>query len=153
MTGEEKLNEFLNAIDEWISSKGVLEIQKNEDVEKILNLRSEDINALSSKECLTYAYELYAYSDYIESVKAKEKIILEWANSSIWYIISRSLDNYGTSYTKWQQKYYSAISENPLASSILKLKNHAEARVSSIDGKSSKTQKMADTLTNLAKIK
>jgi len=153
MTGEEKLNEFLNAIDEWISSKGVLEIKKNEDVEKILNLKSEDINALSSKECLTYAYELYAYSDYIESVKAKEKIILEWANSSIWYIISRSLDNYGTSYTKWQQKYYSAISENPLASSILKLKNHAEARVSSIDGKSSKIQKMADTLTNLAKIK
>lgn len=153
MTGEEKLTEFLNAIDEWTSSKGVPEIQKNEDVEKILNLRSEDINALTSKECLAYAYELYAYSDYIESVKAKEKIILEWANSSIWYIISRSLDNYGTSYTKWQQKYYSAISENPLASSILKLKNHAEARVSSIDGKSAKIQKMADTLTNLAKIK
>ena len=51
------------------------------------------------------------------------------------------MQNYGTQYTKWQEKYYSAIKENPLASEILKVKNHAEARVKMLDGKANRIQK------------
>jgi hypothetical protein len=153
MSGQKKLDEFLDAIEEWTSCKNLPSIEPTEGIDDILNMNSADLNSLSSKECLGYAYELYGYSEYLESVKAKEKIVLEWANSSIWYIISQSLDSYGTSYTKWEQKYYSAVKENPLASEILKIKKHAEARVSILDGKSSKIQKMADTLNNLSRVK
>lgn len=153
MSGQERLNEFLQAVDEWISCKGLPEIKPNEQAETILNMKSQDLNSLSAKECLGYAYELYAHSEYLESIKAKEKIVLEWSNSSIWYIIAPSLDSYGTGYTKWEQKYYSAIKENPLASEILKIKKHAESRLSMIESKSFKVQKMADTLSNLSKVK
>jgi hypothetical protein len=153
MSGQERLNEFLQAIDEWISCKNLPNIEPVKDIEDILNMGSADLNALSSRECLGYAYELYAYAEYLESIKAKEKIVLEWADSSIWYIISQSLDDYGGSYTKWEQKYYSAVKENPLASEILKIKKHAESRVSMMDGKSNRVQKMADTLSNLSRIK
>ena len=94
MTGEKKLEEFLDAINDWISCKGLIKLERNDEVEVILNMNSSDLNHLSAKECLSHAYELYAYADYVESVKAKEKIVLEWAESSIWYIISKSLDNY-----------------------------------------------------------
>lgn len=113
MSGEQKLEEFLQKIDEWIACKGIPKIEYKQDTEEKLNMNTSEINQLSSRECLACAYELYAYSDYLESVKAKEKIILDWANSSIWYIISSSLDSYGSSYTKWEQKYYSAVKENP----------------------------------------
>ena len=151
MSGEQKLEEFLQTIDGWIACKGLPKIDQKEDIEAILNMRSQEISQLSAKECLAYAYELYAYADYLESVKSKEKIALDWADSSIWYIISKSLDDYGNGYTKWEQKYYSAIKENPLASDILRIKKHAEARLSVIDGKSSKVLRMADTLSNLSK--
>ena len=151
MSGEQKLEEFLQTIDDWIACKGLPKIDQKEDIEAILNMRSQEISHLSAKECLAYAFELYAYADYLESVKSKEKIALDWADSSIWYIISKSLDDYGNGYTKWEQKYYSAIKENPLASDILRIKKHAEARLSVIDGKSSKVLRMADTLSNLSK--
>ena len=32
------------------------------------------------------------------------------------------MSQYGDKYTKWQEKYYSAIKENPLASEIFKIK-------------------------------
>ena len=151
MSGEQKLDEFLQAIDNWIDCKGLPKIEQKEDIEAILNMRSNEIGHLSAKECLAYANELYAYSDYLESIKAKEKIVLDWADSSIWYIISKLLDSYGNGYTKWEQKYYSAVKENPLASDILKIKKHAEARLSTVEGKSNKVLRMADTLSNLSK--
>ena len=151
MSGEQKLDEFLQAIDNWIDCKGLPKIEQKEDIEAILNMRSNEISHLSAKECLAYAYELYASSDSLESIKAKEKIVLDWADSSSWYIIAKLLDSYGNGYTKWEQKYYSAVKENPLASDILKIKKHAEARLSTVEGKSNKVLRMADTLSNLYK--
>ena len=63
------------------------------------------------------------------------------------------MESYGGEFTKWQIKYYAAIAENPLASEILKVKNHASARVGTLEGKSKRITKMADTLTNLARRK
>ena len=111
MSGEERLNEFINAVEDWKSSKSIATVKENEEIEIILNLETEDIKSLSSDVQASYAYELYAYSEYIETQKARESIILEWADSSIWYIISTVMQNYGTQYTKWQEKYYSAIRE------------------------------------------
>ena len=151
MSGEERLNEFINAVEDWKSSKSIATVKENEEIEIILNLQTEDIKSLSSEVQASYAYELYAYSEYIETQKAKESIILEWADSSIWYIISTVMNNYGSQYTKWQEKYYSAIRENPLASEILKVKNHAEARVKILSGKADRVQSMANILTNLSR--
>jgi len=160
MTGEERLNEFLEAVDEWVACKNIMSPRgpmKNRDgeyrgnISKILGFTSDTLKILTAEECLSYAYELHNYGEYLESVKAKEKIVLEWAESSIWYIISTVLQNYGGQYAKWQEKYYSAVKENPLASEILKVKNHAEARVLLLDGKAARVQKMADILNSLSR--
>ena len=151
MTGEEKLNEFLEAIDAWVSSKHFASMEEPKEVARILNMKKDHLQILTGEECLCYAYELHAYSEYIETVRTKENAILEWAESSIWYIISTAMQNYGTQYTKWQEKYYSAIKENPLASDVLKVKNHAEARVKFLNGKADRIQRMADILTNLSR--
>jgi len=151
MTGEEKLNEFLEAVNAWVSSKYFASVEEPKGVTRILNMKKDDLKMLTGEECLCYAYELHAYSEYIETVRAKENATLEWAEGSIWYIISTVMQNYGTQYTKWQEKYYSAIKENPLASDILKVKNHAEARVKFLSGKADRAQRMADILTNLSR--
>ena len=151
MTGEEKLNEFMEAVDNWISSKSLPKIQENETVSMILNMKSISLDKLTREECLSCAYELYAHSEYIQSVKSKEEVVLDWAESSLWYIIANSMNQYGDKYTKWQEKYFSAIKENPLAADILKIKNHAEARIKLINGKADRVQSMAEILINLSK--
>ncbi len=151
MSGEEKLNEFIEAIDSWVTSKYVHNVSPEKDCPAALDFKRNDLRTLTSEECAFHAYELYAYAEYVETLRTKENAVLEWADSSIWYIISTAMQNYGTQYTKWQEKYYSAIKENPLASQILKVKNHAEARVKILTGKADRIQSMASILTNLSR--
>ena len=41
MTGEERLNEFMEAVENWISSKSLPKIQENETISMILNMKSQ----------------------------------------------------------------------------------------------------------------
>lgn len=151
MTGEEKLNEFLLSIDNWIASKNIIDIKpKDSNVEMILTLSTDELQKLNQETCLQYAYELYSYSEYIETIKNKENAVLEWADSSIWFIICKSINQYGDKYTKWQEKYHAAIKENPLAIDILKIKNHASARVSMLSNKAETIRKMAELLNSMS---
>ena len=161
MTGEEKLNDFLEAVDNWITCKNIIpskgptkELHSEEytgNVSRILSFTADMLQTLTAEECLSYAYELHTYGEYLESVKAKENIVLEWADASMWYIVSTLMQNYGTKYTKWQEKYYSAIKENPMANDLSKIRIHAASRVTMLNGKSERIQKMADILTNLSR--
>ena len=153
MNGDQKLNEFLSSIDRWLDVNNITKIEDNPKIKEIINLKSEDLKNLSSETCMEYAYELYAHSEYVERVKQRENTILQWADSSIWYIICNNMNQYGDKYTKWQEKYYSAIKENPLSSQILVIKNHAEARLSSIISYSENIKKMAEILNNMSKRK
>ena len=150
---DDLLSEFLGNVERWTKSKSLPEVESNPNVVFILNLDQEQLRRLGGTSCLEHAYELYSYAEYLETLKVKEKNILEWSESSIWFIISKEMDNYGDNFTKWQVKYYAAVAENPLASEILKVKNHASARVETLEGKSKRVTKMADTLTNLARRK
>jgi hypothetical protein len=151
MSGEEKLAEFLQAVDDWTKSKYLVEVKRPEEIDQILNASSEEIKSWNHDACNVAAFKLYAYAEYIETQKVKEKNILEWSESSIWFIISGVMDQYGGQYAKWQQKYFDACRENPTASQILKIKNHAEARVRTLEGKHSRIIKMAEILSNLAR--
>ena len=153
MNGQQKLEEFLQAVEDWKSSKYLVEVEPPEDAEKALNADFEVIKSWSAETCNMYAFKLYAYAEYIETAKAKEKNTLEWAESSVWFIIGSTMNQYGGQYSKWQEKYYSAIKENPLASEILKIKNHAEARVRTLEGKNNRIIKMAEILANMARRK
>jgi len=153
MSGEEKLAEFLQAVEDWTKSKYLVEVKPPEEIEDILNASSGEIKSWNGETCNIAAFKLYAYAEYIETQKVKEKNILEWSESSIWFIISGVMSQYGNQYAKWQEKYYGACRENPLASEILKIKNHAEARVRTLDGKHNRIMKMAEILTNLARRK
>jgi len=153
MSGETRLNEFLQAIEDWKSSKYLVEVEPPKDVEEALNAGFETIKSWSAEVCNTYAFKLYAYAEYIETELGKEKNTLEWADSSIWFIIGSAMNQYGGQYSKWQEKYFSAVKENPLSTEILKIKNHAEARVRTLEGKNNRIIKMAEILTNMARRK
>jgi hypothetical protein len=151
MNGEERYNSFIENIEDWIKSIGIIEVSPNESVEKSLSLSFSDLKNLSYEECQMLAYELYCYAEYVDSLLAKQKITHDWAEDAIWYIICDKINQYGDKYTKWQEKYFYSIKENPLASQILKVKNTAHARMEILKNKSENIKKISETLNNLAK--
>lgn len=153
MNGEEKFNNFIDNINNWIKSHGVIDIEPNDNVAQTLNLKQHDIQRLSSNQCMELAYELYAYAEYLDSILRKQKVAFDWAEDSIWYIIADKMNNYGDKYAKWQQKYFSAIKENPLAADIIKVRNTASARIKMIESRVESVRKMSDILYNLSKRK
>lgn len=153
MNGEERFNNFIDNINNWISSNGIIQIKPNDDAINILNMNRSEISRLTSSQCMEFAYELYAYAEYLDSLLSKQKIAFDWAEDSIWYIISDKMNNYGDKYSKWQQKYFSAVKENPLTADIIKVKNTASARIKLLEGKIESIKKMSDILYNLAKRK
>ena len=73
MSGEEKYNQFLENIENWIKSNAILDIAPNEDVIESLNMNRKQLSSLSHDECLEISYELYAYSEYLHGLLAKKK--------------------------------------------------------------------------------
>lgn len=153
LNGQQKLEEFLQAVEDWKSSKYLAEVEAPEEASIALNAGSDTIKSWTAETCNMYAFKLYAYAEYVETERVKEKNTLEWAESSIWFIIGSTMNQYGGQYSKWQEKYFSAVRENPLAAEILKIKNHAEARVRTLEGKNGRITKMAEILTNMARRK
>lgn len=151
MSGEGKLNEFLSKVEDWITISNIDITKENSTAGIILNTSEIELRALSAEECLEKAYALYSHADYLQSVYNKQRIILDWADDSIWYIISPIVNQYGDKYTKWQEKYWNAVRENPLASEIIKIKTHTHARLSSLIEKADNAKRMGDILQNLSK--
>ncbi len=151
--GEERAEEFQEKVNEWLSSKYIAKVDPPSDIETVLNASYDEMVNWHQEACYIHSFRLYAYSEYLASIKAKEKIVLDWAEGAIWFIIGSTLNQYGDGWTKWQQKYFAAVKENPLATQILKVKNQAEARVATIDGKQERVMKMAEVLNNMARRK
>ena len=151
MNNEQKAVEFLQKIDDWIEDRNVDLVRKNDDVERILNMRSDTINSLTPAEILSYSFILFSHAEYLQSLYNKEKSIVDFCGDSIWFIIGNKMDNYGGQYAKWEVRYFSAIKENPLASELNRLKLTAEARANRLKDKSEIVRRMGTVFQDLGK--
>ncbi len=151
MTNEQKAIEFLQKVDDWVEDRNADLVKKNEDVESILNLSSDDINNMDITLALSNSFILFAHAEYLQSLYNKEKTVLDFCNNSIWYIVADKMENYGGQYAKWEVRYFSAIKENPLASELNRLKTSAESRITRVSGKIDIVKKMATVLQDLGR--
>lgn len=145
---------FLNKIDDWINNNR-LDIKRinHEECELILNYSLDDLEQEDSIDLLKKGYILHGYADYLSAAYNKEKMIHDYAENSITYLLSSAFNNYGDQYTKWEVKYNSAVKENPLAKKLLQLKNNARARLTLLENKSEHIKKMADLMIELSRRK
>lgn len=142
---------FLQKIDDWIEDRNVDLVRKNDDIERILNMRPDTISILTPAEALSYSFILFSHAEYVQTLYNKEKSVVDFCDSSIWFIVADKVNNYGGQYAKWQEKYYSAVKENPLASELNKLKLAAESRINRLSGKADTVKKMANVLQETAR--
>ena len=148
-----KANEFLQKINDWIDDRNADLVQKNEQAEYIINLPSGELNNMEPRAASSYSFVLFAHSEYLQTLYNKEKSVVDFCDSSIWFIVADKMNNYGGQYAKLQEKYFSAVKENPLASELNRLKLSAEARINRLSGKADITKKMANILQDIGRKK
>ena len=151
LTNEQKANEFLQKVDDWIEDRNVDLTKANEEVDGIMALTVSELRSLDQQKALSFSFVLFSHAEYLQSLHNKEKTIVNFCTDSIWFIVADKMDNYGGQYAKWEVRYYSAIKENPMASELNRLKLSAEARVNRISGKIDSVKKMATVLHDIGK--
>lgn len=148
----EEYNRFVNKIDLWIKQSAIIDSYFDEEkVEQILRINVDDFKNYNNNELSKFAYQLYGYVDHLQKVYNQEKCVLEFADESIWHVISKYINNYGNEFTKWQVKYHSAIQENPLASKLSVLRNNVRARVTLLEGRLDTVKRRAEILLELSR--
>ena len=151
LTNEQKVTEFLSKVDDWIEDRNADLSKQNEEVESIMALTSEQVRSLGQEKCLSYSFILFAHAEYLQGVYNKEKTVVEFCDDSIWFMIGDKLHNYGGQYSKWQERYYSAVKENPMTTELNRLKIMSQARLNRLTGKVDNIKRMATLLQDLGK--
>ena len=151
LTNEQKVNEFLQKVDDWIEDRNIDLAEKNEEVAEIMSMKSDDIRSLSQEKALSFSFVLFSHAEYLQTLHNKEKTVVEFCSDSIWFIVADKMDNYGGQYAKWEMRYDSAIKENTLAAELNRLKLTAEARINRLSGKIDAVKKMASVLHDIGK--
>lgn len=146
-----KATEFLQKIDDWIEDRNTELVKQNDQVDRIINLPLGEINNMKDQVASASSFILFAHAEYLQTLYNKEKSIVDFCDSSIWFIVADKVNNYGGQYAKWQEKYFSAVKENPLASELNRLKLAAEARINRLSGKSDIVKKMATILQDIGR--
>lgn len=153
MNQDDVLN-FINKIDEWVSSNKLDISRINHDkCEEILNLSYEELKILPGPDLIAYSYILSGYSDYINKESNRLKAIIEYATNSINYIVAPVIDNYGDNFVKYEKKYNLAIRENPLALKLNELKNESMLRFQCLENKALNMKKISEIMLELSKRK
>jgi len=144
---------FLDNIDKWINDFFLpLPVDKSR-VDHILNKSPEELRSSNSEDLAIDCILLYKYIDGLQSLYNKEKSVLDFAESSILFISSKEIENYGDKYTKWELKYNAAVKQNPLALKLFKLALVSRARLTSVEKRIENIKKIADLINQISNSK
>jgi hypothetical protein len=148
----EQLENFKKLVDDYISLKGVKRVTFSEDFHVANELDLDVIDRLNQQECFNYAYTLYQYANYIQDEANEQKVVLDWCNSKLNYIIANNQDNF-PQFTKHEMKIPLMIKENSFACKIDNWKTVVQARLQVLEGKENIIKRKADCLMEKGKRK
>jgi hypothetical protein len=152
MTGETNLQDRWNKIrenvDQYLASLHSL-LLKCKEVDPILSMRLEDLRKLNSIDCYEYAYILDRHALYLQSELNQHIVQNAWAKHSLDLMLGSLLMNYGTQYTKFEEKKLMIISDNEYCKALHQMISSSDLRIKSIYELASKINIIGKTLKDL----
>ena len=137
-------------LDEYESSLGLPKFKEfggnEERIEQYLSMSRDQLEKLDRQTCAVIAYELVAYSVFIQRALNRQMARVNWAKENIKRIIGPKLGNYKGS---WNQQEYSAIKDDDVANKLQRIKIYAQGRVDRLSFLASSLKNLGDFLKNL----
>ena len=150
-TAAEKLTEFLQNIDEYITCKHLGVSKFNPEWALAETFDISTMQSLTQQECFDYAFMLYQYADHINHERAEQQNISSWCDSSLNIILAKEFDNQVIA--KHEIKVANVLRRNVLAETIYKWKQNADSRLAILSNREYNIRKKADILIEKGKRK
>lgn len=145
LKASDKLSEHLNLINDYINSSNTKFSSFREEYLVISDMSSEQLRKLTQVELFDAAYLLYGYATYIQDEINKNKVALNWCNDQMEKLIVKHAHEF-SQYTKHESKKHILSQQNSYASSLENMREVAEARLQSLEGKVYELKRKADIL-------
>lgn len=145
LKASDKLSEHINLINDYINSSNTRFSAFREEYLFVADMSSDQLKKLTQVELYDAAYLLYGYATYIQDEINKNKVALNWCNDQIEKLIVKHSSEFGQ-YTKHESKKYILSQSNSYAASLENMREVAEARLQSLDGKVYELKRKADIL-------
>jgi hypothetical protein len=145
LKASDKLAEHLASITDYINMSNTKFSSFREEYLMVADLSSEQLKRFTQAEAFDAAYLLYGYATYIQDEINKNKVALSWCNDQIEKLIVQHSNEFGQ-YTKHESKKYILSQINSYAASVEHMREVAEARLQSLDGKVFELKRKADIL-------
>lgn len=145
LKASEKLAEHINSINDYINSSNTRFSSFREEYLVVADLSSEQLSSYSQQQLFDAAYLLYGYATYIQDEINKNKVALNWCNDQMEKLIVKHSHEFGQ-YTKHESKKYILSQNNSYASSLENMREIAEARLQSLEGKVFELKRRGDIL-------
>jgi hypothetical protein len=137
LKASEKLAKHIEEITNYINLTNTKFIGFKEEFLLVADLSSDSIKKLTQQECFD--------ATYIQEEINKNKIALNWCNDQMEKLIVSNQGEFGQ-YTKHESKKYILAKSNNYAASLENMREVAEARLQSLDGKVFELKRKADIL-------
>lgn len=145
LKASEKLAEHIEAINTYINSSNTKFSSFREEYLLVSNLSSDQLKKLTQQELFDSAYLLYGYATYIQDEINKNKVALNWCHDQMEKLIVKHSQDFNQ-YTKHESKKHILAQHNSYASSLENMREIAEARLQSLEGKVFELKRKADIL-------
>lgn len=130
MSGNEKSNQqsndyttqqitvFIKDLDDHIKSLLPLKNPVDNVIGEALNMTYEQIKNIHAEECAILCYKLAQYATYLQMTINRYKNLRRWAENNLNLMMGKYGNNYGTQYTKFEEKRSALIVDNDHAKSL-----------------------------------
>ncbi len=146
--------EVLDKFTEWVESfckeNGIIEYKDRSEYEPIINMSSEDIMALSSDECFTYAITLMNYAGMLQKKYDLINSQYNWCMEALNFLYAKYWDRYDK-FLPAEVRKKSIIVENSFAQSVEKCRLRLYAGMQMLAETTKDIKKRVNLLQDLGK--
>jgi len=148
----EKLDKFIQDLEDYVSSEGVISAKLNPEIENIINLTGFELKTLTGEECCEKAFCLQGYCNFLQKIYNTHLVRTRWCEEFINHAVAKQANNFDK-YTKWEVKVNSVIREDDFIQKVWRTKRVAEGRSTLLSDTIRDIRRQADTLIELSRRK
>jgi len=148
----EKLDKFVQDLEDYVSSEGVISAKLNPEIETIINLTGFELKSLTGEECCEKAFCLQGYCNFLQKIYNTHLIRTRWCEEFINHAVAKQANNFDK-YTKWEVKVSAVIREDDFIQKVWRTKRVAEGRATLLSDTIRDIRRQADTLIELSRRK
>ena len=147
MTAAERLKEFLDGIETYITARNITPTNFNPEFAMAETLSLENLEKLTQDECFGHAYQLMQYVDHVGRERAQCENVIRWCENSLQSIISEQLSSgVWDTYAKHETKVATILRNHELANKINEWKLTAQGRLENLKSREYNIRRKADIL-------